>query len=103
MVYQGSLLRKRGRFETALRCYEAAKPYANAASDATRGIYYVNLSILHADNGQEKPFLTAIDAAFEIAKDMMDSITGLANDFSLDDVYGHRREDTLNYGSQQKP
>jgi hypothetical protein len=41
---------------------------------------------VHADAGQEKPFLQAIDEALEIAKDMKDSITGLANDFSLDDV-----------------
>jgi len=86
MVYQGSLLRKRGRFETALRCFAAAKPFADAALKATRGIYHVNLSTVHADSGKEKPFLEAIDAALEIAKEMKDSIAGLANDFSLDDV-----------------
>ena len=86
MVYQGSLLRKRGRFETSIRYYEKAKPYADAASEAVRGIYHVNLSTVYADSGNEKPFLHEIDAALEIAKDMKDSITGLANDFSLDDV-----------------
>jgi transcriptional regulator with XRE-family HTH domain len=86
IVYQGSLLRKRGRFETSIRYYEKAKPYADAASEAVRGIYHVNLSTVHADSGNEKPFLHEIDAALEIAKDMKDSITGLANDFSLDDV-----------------
>jgi transcriptional regulator with XRE-family HTH domain len=86
MVYQGSLLRKRGRFETAVRRFESAKPFADAATEATRGIYHVNLSTVYADSGQEKPFLEAIDAALEIAKEMKDSITGLANDFSLDDV-----------------
>ncbi len=86
MVYQGSLLRKRGRFETSLRCFDAAKPFANASAIATRGIFHVNLSTVYADSGQEKPFLEAIDAALEIAKEMKDSITGLANDFSLDDV-----------------
>ncbi|MBE3560433.1 MAG: helix-turn-helix domain-containing protein [Ktedonobacteraceae bacterium] len=86
MVYQASLLRKRGRFETSIRCFEAAKPYVKAAAEATRGIYYVNLSTVYADSGQEKPFLEAIDSALEIAKDIKESITGLANDFSLDDV-----------------
>jgi tetratricopeptide (TPR) repeat protein len=86
MVYQGSLLRKRGRFETALRCYDAAKPYADASTEAIRGIYHVNLSTVYADSGQEKPFLASIDSALEITKEMKDSITGLANDFSLDDV-----------------
>lgn len=86
MVYQGSLFRKRGRFETSIRCFKAAKPYAEAATEAIRGIYHVNFSTVYADSSQEKPFLTEIDAALEIAKDMKDSITGLANDFSLDDV-----------------
>src|SRR5579883_1713275 len=86
MIYQGSILRKRGRFETALRCFEAAKPFVQVASEATQGIYYINLSTVHADAGQEKPFLEAIDAALEIARDVKDSIAGLANDFSLDDV-----------------
>jgi transcriptional regulator with XRE-family HTH domain len=86
MIYQGSILRKRGRFETALRCFEAAKPFVQVASEATQGIYHINLSTVHADAGQEKPFLEAIDAALEIARDVKDSIAGLANDFSLDDV-----------------
>jgi transcriptional regulator with XRE-family HTH domain len=86
MVYQGSLLRKRGRFETAIRCFEAAKPFADASSEPTQGIYYVNLSTVYADSGREKPFLQAIDTAIELAKDIKDSIAGLANDFSLDDV-----------------
>ena len=86
MVYQGSTLRKRGRFETSIRCFKAAKPYNDAANEATRGIYHVNFSTVYADSSQEKPFLEEIDAALEIAKDMEDSITGLANDFSLDDV-----------------
>jgi transcriptional regulator with XRE-family HTH domain len=86
MVYQGSLLRKRGRFEAALRCFEAAQPFMAAASTATQGIYHLNLSTVYADAGQEKPFLQAIDSALEIARDVKDSIVGLANDFSLDDV-----------------
>jgi transcriptional regulator with XRE-family HTH domain len=86
MVYQASLLRKRGRFETSIRCFQAAKPYADAASEAVKGIYHVNFSTVYADSSQEKPFLEEIDRALELAKDMKESITGLANDFSLDDV-----------------
>ncbi len=86
MVYQGSLLRKRGRFETSIRCFAAAKPYADISSEATRGIYHINFSTVYADNGQESPFLKEVDTALEIAREMKESITGLANDFSLDDV-----------------
>ena len=86
MVYQGSLLRKRGRFETAIRCFEAAKPLAAASAKSTQGIYHVNLSTVYADSGKDQPFLEAIDAALELAKENKESITGLANDFSVDDV-----------------
>jgi transcriptional regulator with XRE-family HTH domain len=86
MVYQGSILRKRGRFETSQRRFKEAEAFMRSSSPATQGVYYVNLSTVYADSGQEKPFLQAIDAALEIAKDMKDSIAGLANDFSLDDV-----------------
>lgn len=86
MVYQGSLLRKRGRFETALRCFKSAHPFVEAASKATQGIYHINLSAVYADARQEKPFLEVIDSALEIAKDTKDSIDSLANDFSLDEV-----------------
>ncbi len=86
MVYQGSILRKRGRFETAKRCFEAAKPHVDVATAPTRGIYHINFSTVYADSGQESPFQKEIDAALEIAKDIKDSIVGLANDFSLDEV-----------------
>ena len=86
MVYQASLLRKRGRFETSIRCFQAAKPYADASSEAVKGIYHVNFSTVYADSSQEKLFLEEIDSALELAKEMKESLTGLANDFSLDDV-----------------
>ena len=86
MIYQGSLLRKRGRFETAVRCFEAAKHYADIATEATRGIYHSNFSTVYADNGQETLFLREVNAALAIAQEMKASIAGLANDFSLDDV-----------------
>lgn len=57
MIYHGSILRKRGRFETALRSFEAAKPYADASSEATQGIYYINRSTLHAMLDKRSHFL----------------------------------------------
>lgn len=86
MAYQGSILRKRGRFETALRNFEAAKPFAEVASSNTQGVYYLMVSTVYADAGQEHGFLQAIDSALNIALDAKDSIDSLANDFSLDDV-----------------
>lgn len=85
-AYQGSILRKRGRFQSALRSYEMARPFAAASESDTRGVYHLMLSTVHADAGHEQDFLRAIDAALAIAADQRESIDGLANDFSLDDV-----------------
>jgi len=86
MIYQGSLLRKRGRFETSLRCFERAQSYADMASDVTRGIYHLNMSTLHADANHKSPFLRSIESAFAVATQMQPSVESLANEFSLDDV-----------------
>ncbi|MBE3565842.1 MAG: helix-turn-helix domain-containing protein [Thermogemmatispora sp.] len=86
MVYQGSLLRKRGRFETAIRCFEAARQHLGSTSPATQGMYYVHLSTVYADSGQETPFLRCIEQALDLASSQQDSLAGLVNDFSLDDV-----------------
>lgn len=86
MVYQGSLLRKRGRFETSLRCFEKARPFADAASNITKGIYHLNMSTLCADACQESPFMHAIEAAFNVAGEIKPDMESLANEFSIDDV-----------------
>ncbi len=86
MVYQASLLRKRGRFETSLRCFERAEPYATVSSDATRGVYYLNQSTLAADSGKEDAFVRAIEAAFKVADSMKPNVDSLANEFTADDV-----------------
>lgn len=86
MIYRGSILRKRGRFETALRCFAAAKTFAETASPNVEGAYYVKLSTLYADAGNEKHFLQAIDSALAIATNMENNLASLVNEFSLDDV-----------------
>jgi transcriptional regulator with XRE-family HTH domain len=86
MVHQGSIFRKRGRFEQALRCFEATKPYAGVASASVQGMRYNLMARGYYDSGNEQGFLRAINSALDIATDMKDSITSLANDFSLDDV-----------------
>lgn len=86
MVYRGSILRKRGRFETALRCFEVAKPSTSAVSPSIQGAYYINLSTVYADASREQPFLQAIDSALAIATNSRESIDSAANEFSLDDV-----------------
>ena len=86
MTLQGSVFRKRGRFEHAIRCFDATKPYADIASAGVQGVRYNLMARLYYDFGDEQGFLGAINPALEIAAHMKDSIAGIANDFSLDDV-----------------
>jgi transcriptional regulator with XRE-family HTH domain len=86
MTLQGSTFRKRGRFEHAIGCFNATKPYADIASAGVQGVRYNLMARLYYDSGDEQGFLRAINPALEIAEHMEDSIAGLANDFSLDDV-----------------
>jgi len=100
MTLQGSLLRKRGRFEHATRCFNATKPYADVASAGVQGVRYSLMARLYYDSGNELEFLRAINLALEIAEHMKDSITGLANDFSLDEVL---QEQASGYTELWKP
>lgn len=83
MVHQGDILRKRGRFETALRCFEAAKPFADVATPGVRGMRYQIMARAFSLVGNEPDFLRSINNALEIAEDTKDTLDNLANQFSL--------------------
>ncbi len=86
MVRQGSILRKRGRIESALRCFEAAKPYAEVASMNVQGQRHLHTATAYADLGDEQGFIRSINPALDIASSMKPTISSLANEFSLDEV-----------------
>ena len=100
MTLQASVFRKRGRFEHALRCFNATQPYAASASAGVQGVRYNLTARLYYDSGDEQGFLRTIDPALEIAEHMKESIAGLANDFSLDDVL---QEQASGYTELWKP
>jgi len=100
MTLQASLFRKRGRFEHASRCFAAAKPHAQASSAGVQGVRYNLIARLYYDSGNELEFLRNINPALEIAEHIKDSITGLANDFSLDEVL---QEQASGYTELWKP
>jgi transcriptional regulator with XRE-family HTH domain len=100
MTLQASLLRKRGRFEHARQCFNAAKPYADIASAGVQGVRHNLMARLYYDSGNEEGFTRAIQSALEIAEGMKDSIAGLANDFSLDEVL---QEQASGYTELWKP
>ncbi|HEU5376308.1 MAG TPA: helix-turn-helix domain-containing protein [Ktedonobacteraceae bacterium] len=101
MVRQGDVLRKRGRYETALKCFEAAKPYADAADLNIQGIRLINIARSYYFLGDEQNFLKAInpalEAAAQIGKEGNDS---LAYWFNLDVVLQFQAS---GYTALQKP
>lgn len=84
MVRQGDVLRKRGRYETALRSFEAAKPYADVAAPSVQGVRFTNMARAFHSLGDEQQFLRSINAALDLATDTKENIESLANGFSLD-------------------
>jgi len=100
MTLQGSIFRKRGRFGHALGCFKATQPYADIASPSVQGVRYNLMARLYYDSGDEQGFLRTIEPALEIAANMKESITGLANDFSLDEVL---QEQASGYTELWKP
>ncbi len=83
MSYQADVLRKRGRYETALRCFDSVKPYVNVSSLDVQGKHYAQVARAHYLFGNEQGFLKTIDSALEIADQMKGSVMNL---FSLDEA-----------------
>jgi hypothetical protein len=86
MVRQGDVFRKKGRYETSLRCFEVAKPYADAADQSIQGIRHINIARAHYFLGDEKKFLQSIHTALDIATHMDKNDESLAYWFSRDVV-----------------
>ncbi|MGH2508813.1 MAG: hypothetical protein ACRDHZ_15610, partial [Ktedonobacteraceae bacterium] len=83
MIHQGDVLRKRGRYETAIRCFTAAQPFADAAALGIQGMRYQIMARAYSAHGDEQQFLRTIHTALEIAERTQDTIDNLANQFNL--------------------
>jgi len=90
LLHQGDLLRRRGRYELAIRCLKAALPFADAASLSTRGLLWQTLARTYAEYGHKAPFLEAIDNAQEAASILQPSLDATSNQFNLIDVIQER-------------
>lgn len=86
MARQGSILRKRGRFESALRCFEAARPYADASTTDVQGQHLIHIAATYADKGDVEGFDRTIEEALELTTRLKPSISSLVNEFSLEEV-----------------
>lgn len=86
MVHQADILRKRGRFEAALRCFENAAPRAKTASPGVQGRRLMIMARAYAAHGDETKFLQAADSSIEIAAGMKETLENLADEFSYCDA-----------------
>ncbi|HEU5382838.1 MAG TPA: helix-turn-helix transcriptional regulator [Ktedonobacteraceae bacterium] len=84
MVRQGDVLRKRARYETALKTFEAAKPFAAVASLSVQGALHTNMARAFHYMGNEQKFSESINRALEIASSTEENIDSLANGFNFD-------------------
>ena len=86
MVHQADILRKRGRYDASLRCFEAASPYAKVATPGVQGRRFMIMGRAYASHGDEKQFLQAANRSIEIAEGVKETLDNLANEFSFVDA-----------------
>ncbi len=92
MLHQGDILRRKGRYELAIRCLKAAIPYADAGSLSTRGLLWQILARTYAEYGYKPLFLEAIDNAQEAATNLQPGLDATSNQFNLVDVIQERAQ-----------
>ena len=83
IVQQSDLLRKRGRYENALRSFESAKPFIDASTQDIQCMRHVLMARAYYCYGDEHNFLRSINKALENPTDTIDSI---ANQITLEDI-----------------
>ncbi len=92
MIHQGDILRRRGRYELAIRCLQAALPFAHAGNPSTNGLLWQILARTHAEYGHKPSFLDAIDKAQEVAAHLLPGLDATSNQFNLIDVLQERAQ-----------
>ena len=92
MTYQGDVLRKRGRYETAIRYLEMAQSYSNVASPSVAGMRWLILARAHSAYNAESQFVEAIDHAQEIVTHTKEDMDTLSNQFGLVEVLQERAQ-----------
>lgn len=86
LIHLGDMLRKRNRYEAAIRCLEAARVFSEHATRSIEGMRHLILARGYYCFGDQQQFQRAIETALTIANTVQDSIDNLANQFTLDDV-----------------
>ncbi len=83
LIRQGDLLRRRGRYEQALRCLEVAELHALQASTHIQGMREQTLARACAEYGDKYSFQKAIDKAQDIAEHMTPNLDTMSSQFTL--------------------
>ncbi len=92
MIHQADILRKRGRYELAVRCLNAAQSYADTGEIYIRGMRWQILARAYYEYGHEFSFLKAIDHAQEIALETQPTLDAKYNQFNLVEVLQERAQ-----------
>lgn len=92
MIHQGDLLRKRGRYELAIRCLEAAHTYIDVSDSYISGTRWQILARAYYEYGLEANFLKAIDQAEKIALQTQQSLNTMAHEFNVVEVLQERAQ-----------
>jgi len=91
-IHRADILRKRGRYETAIKVLDAIRPIVDTASEHVQGIRWQILARAHSVYGREDLFLKAIDNAEAIATDTKETIDTQYNQFNLVEVLQERAQ-----------
>ena len=91
-IQRADIMRKRGRYETAVRLLSALHPTVEQTEDYIRGPYYQILARAHAQYGFEQPFREAIDHAENIARNIKESLDTQYNQFNFLEVLQERAQ-----------
>jgi len=102
MIRQGDLLRRRGRYELAVRCLEAAKPFADAGNITTNGLRLQTLARTYAEFQQRSLFLNAIEKAQEAADHIQPELDTTNNQFTLIGVLQEKGQGHTLLGEPQR-
>lgn len=91
-IYLGDILRKRGRYQTAVQLLNTMQPLITVATPIVQGIRWQILARAHSSYGEESKFLEAIDHAQEIATDTQETLDTHVHQFNLVEVLQERAQ-----------
>ena len=92
MIHQADILRKRGRYELAIRCLDAAQAYADVSDTYISGTRWQILARVYYEYGLEANFLKAIDHAENIALQTQQTLNTKTAEFNLVEVLQERAQ-----------